>query len=90
MTTKAYEFVNQCEKFIEPKIVEHMWKLMEQYNYPAGKIEQRYFIEYDAHVIGRYIESTYLDGVEICTLQISGRMMDVMPVGYREKPFQSR
>lgn len=85
MISKDYAFVLERAKYIESEIVKELWKLVEQYNYPAGYIGSKLFIEPGAHILDRYIEAIYLDDIEVLTLEISGRALAVMPVGYREK-----
>lgn len=84
MLSKDYTTVLEKAKYIEPEIIKQLWKLMEQYNYPAGTIEHKLFITPGAHILDRYIEATYIDGVEVLTLEIAGRALSVMETGYRE------
>lgn len=84
MLTQDYKTVLEKSKFVETKMVEHAWKAMDQLQYPAGNIEWKLSITPGAHIIDRYIEACYVDGVEVYTLQINGRMIDPVPVGYRE------
>ena len=83
MLSQDYNYVLEKAKFIEPEIVKECWRVMEQYNYPAGVIEHRLIITPGAHIIDRYIDATFLDGVEILTLEISGRALCVLPPGSR-------
>lgn len=84
MLTQDYKAILDKSKFVEPKMVDHAWKIMDVLGYPSGTIEWKLFITPGAHIIDRYIEACYVDGVEVFTLQVSGRMIDVVPVGYRE------
>ena len=84
MISKDYAFVLERAKFVEPEIVKILWNVMDDYNYPSGNIEHRIFIMPDAHILDRYIEATFLDGKEILTLEIAGRAVGIMPIGYRE------
>lgn len=85
MISQDYRSVLKMANMVEEEIVKECWKVMEKYNYPAGLIEHKLFITPGAATLERYIEATYIDGVEVLTLEISGRSVSVMDVGYRER-----
>ncbi len=84
MISKDYDALLKASKFVEDDIVKECWKVMDKYNYPSGIVEHKLFIIPGYSVIDRYIEATYIDGIEVLTIEVSGRSIAVMNIGYRE------
>lgn len=84
MISKDYAFVLERAKFVEPEIVKIISQIMDADKYPAGKIERKLFVTPGAYILDRYIEAVFLDKKEILTLEIAGRAVGVMLIGYRE------
>jgi hypothetical protein len=76
MISKDYQHVLRTGAYIEREIqsiiAEHQ------------PCERRLFIEPGASVIDRYVEAIYRDGIEVMTLEVSGRAITIMNTGYRE------
>ncbi len=82
MISEDYEKVLSTSKHVEKEILRCISQV---YKGDIANINRKLFIPCGVAVIDRYIEAVYVDGQEIATLEISGRAIDIMRIGYRCK-----
>lgn len=80
MVSQDYEQVIRTGKLVEKELLRCISQV---YIGDPANLRRQLFIPPGCHIIDRYVEAVYLDNTEIMTLEISGRAVDIKPIGYR-------
>ena len=73
---------------MEPKIIKAMNKLCAKMGIDIANITRVIHILPGVQITDRWVEVMYVKGEEIGVLEISSPIVDIYPVGYREKTYQ--
>lgn len=80
MTQKDYDHVLNMGKIAEKQIIDCIAQV---YKGDTTRLHRQLFIPVDAHILDSYIEVIYCNDVEVASLEVSGRSVCIMPIGYR-------